>query len=67
MDSHPHYNKANFPHFVQDDGPWHIYRNDAGKCAAIAVKEGHSSSHFGDMAHVEKINRQRLAYRNGVA
>jgi hypothetical protein len=69
MAAHPHYNATNFPMFVQSHGPWDIMRDAAGNCAAIpnGTSSGHKASAFGNMAHVERINRARdaAALRNG--
>jgi len=51
---HAYYNKKNFPIFVLHHGNWDIYRNETFFCAAIAVKVGCKSSHFGDSRHILK-------------
>lgn len=60
--SHPCYNRDNYPIFVQHSGPWDIYRDESGRCASIPAKagNGHKASHFGDMRHVERINRETI-------
>lgn len=55
---HNYYNTDNFPVFVAANGPWNIYANATGKCAAIPTEQGnangHLASHFGDLRHVKK-------------
>lgn len=49
------YTRENYPIFVAPNGPWNIWRNDVGACAAIptekALKEGHLPSHFGPLEY----------------
>lgn len=56
MQEHPHYNRERFPHFVCQNGNWHIYADAAGKCASIPTQEaaadGCLATHFGDAAYV---------------
>jgi hypothetical protein len=54
------YNRKNFPHHIADSGSWMICRNDEGYCAAIPrdPASGALPSHFGDMAHVQRLAQQ---------
>lgn len=54
MDHHSHYNRSNFPHFLALSGNWAICADQRGQCAAIAVKPGARSSHFGPLEHAAK-------------
>ena len=53
-----YYNTDNFPVLIAANGPWNIYANAAGKCAAIPTEQGsangHLASHYGDLRHVKK-------------
>ena len=52
--THDFYNTDTFPVLLAHHGPWDIYRDDKGYCAAIPSDpySGHKASHFGDMRHV---------------
>lgn len=51
---HDYYNTQNFPILLAHNGPWDIYRNHKGYCAAIPVDphSGHQASHFGELRNV---------------
>jgi hypothetical protein len=59
--THDYYNTDNFPILLAHNGPWDIYRNLSGDCAAIPVDcaSGHQASHFGDMSHVMAMVRNK--------
>ena len=59
---HDYYNTDHFPTLIAHNGPWDIYRNAEGKCAAIPVtpQSGHAASHFGDVSHVLRVGLQLL-------
>lgn len=56
MAKHPHYNRANFPRFIVNNGNWDICANADGYCAAIPTDEaelrGCLATHFGDLRYV---------------
>ena len=62
---HSFYNRQNFPLFIMNDGPWDIYANEAGRCAAIPQDDasGHKASDFGNLDHVRLVLRRRALYR----
>lgn len=55
--THDLYNTTNFPHPIAISGPWTIYRNAEGWCAAIPTdpNSGHLASSYGDLHHVERM------------
>jgi len=57
--THDYYNTKNFPTLVAHNGPWDIYRNNNGYCAAIPVdaNSGHRASHFGELRNVMDLVR----------
>lgn len=54
-DSHSVYTRARYRHFVAHSGNWHYCIDDNGNVAAIAVKRGALSSHFGNIAHLRRV------------
>jgi hypothetical protein len=54
-DNHSVYTRAHYRHFVAHNGNWHYCIDDNGNAAAIAVKHGALSSHFGNVAHLRRI------------
>ena len=54
-DSHSTYNRTHYRHFVAHSGNWHYCIDDSGNAAAIAVKCGALSSHFGNIAHLRRV------------
>lgn len=52
--THDFYNTQNFPVILAHSGPWDIYRNNEGYCAAIPSdpNSGHKASHFGELRDV---------------
>jgi len=54
-DSHSAYTRAHYRHFVAHSGNWHYCIDDNGNAAAIAVKRGALSSHFGNIAHLRRV------------
>jgi len=54
-----HYNRANFPHHVANSGPWGIFRNAEGACAAIPhdKQSGRLPSGYGSIKQVVRMIR----------
>lgn len=60
-DNHAAYRRAHYRHFVAHSGNWHYCIDDNGNAAAIAVKRGALSSHFGNIAHLRRILEREAA------